>query len=103
MRRRKPHYALKSIKTAFTDAARINRTMTATFGAENVGMDEQAVVDVVARLTEGDFDKSMRSDRDPAVWQDVYKPVVAGRELYLKFTLDTQGELLLISFKENEP
>ncbi len=44
--------------------------MTAANGAEDMGMDEQAVV--------------------------------KGRELYVKFTLDAQGELFLISFKENE-
>lgn len=31
------------------------------------------------------------------------KPVIAGRELYVKFTRDARGELLLISFKGNEP
>ncbi len=101
-RGRKPHYALRSVKAAFADAARINRTMIAATGAEDLAMDEQAVVDAIAGLTAGDFDKSMPSDREPAVWQDVYKPVVAGRELYVKFTLDSQGELLLISFKDNE-
>jgi hypothetical protein len=45
----------------------------------------------------------MPSDINPAIWQDVYKPIIEGSELYVKFTLDTQGELLLISFKENEP
>jgi len=45
----------------------------------------------------------MPSALNPAVRQDVYKPVVEGRELYVKFTVDTRGELLLISFKENEP
>ena len=75
--------------------------MSATAGAEDLELDELAVVDSIACLTASDFDKSMRSDRDPAVWQDVYKPLVAARELYVKFTLDTQGELLLISFKEN--
>jgi motility quorum-sensing regulator/GCU-specific mRNA interferase toxin len=45
----------------------------------------------------------MPSDINPAIWQDVYRPIVEGRELYVKFTLDAQGELLLISFKENEP
>jgi motility quorum-sensing regulator/GCU-specific mRNA interferase toxin len=45
----------------------------------------------------------MRSEINPAIWQDVYKPIVDRRELYVKFTLDTRGELLLISFKENEP
>jgi Motility quorum-sensing regulator, toxin of MqsA len=65
-------------------------------------MDEQAVVDAIARLTARDFDKSMPSDFDSAIRQDVYKPVVEGRELYVKFTRDRQGGLLLISFKEND-
>ncbi|MFI4986983.1 MAG: type II toxin-antitoxin system MqsR family toxin [Alphaproteobacteria bacterium] len=102
-RRRKPHYQLKIVKAAFADVARMNRTMTAADGAEALGMDELEVTDVIARLTARDFDKSMPSDADPAIWQDVYKPVVKGRELYVKFTLDRRGGLLLISFKENEP
>jgi motility quorum-sensing regulator/GCU-specific mRNA interferase toxin len=81
----------------------MNRTMTATLGADDLGISEQAVVGVIAGLTARDFDKSMRSDINPTIWQDVYKPVFEGRELYVKVTLDTQGELLLISFKENEP
>jgi len=77
--------------------------MTASDGAEELGMDEQVVVDVVAGLTRRNFDMSMPSDINPAIWQDVYKPIIEGRELDVKFTLDAQGELLLISFKENEP
>jgi hypothetical protein len=102
-RRRQARYPLKAIKAAFSDLTRMNRTMAAANGAEDLGMDEQAVVDVVAGLTGRDFDKSMPSDISPAIWQDVYKPIIDGRELYVKFTLDTRGELLLISFKENEP
>ncbi len=45
--------------------------MIAATGAEDLAMDEQAVVDAIAGLTAGDFDKSMPSDREPAVWQDV--------------------------------
>ena len=77
--------------------------MTAADGADDLGMDEQTVVDVIAGLTAADFDKSMRSEIDPAIWQDVYKPVAGGRELYVKFTLDARGALLLISFKGNRP
>lgn len=101
--RRQPHYPLTTIKAAFADMTRLNWTMTAADGAEGLGLDEQAVVDVIADLVASDFDKSMPSDIDPEIWQDVYKPVIEGRELYVKFTLDTQGELLLISFKENQP
>ncbi|PPQ40797.1 type II toxin-antitoxin system MqsR family toxin [Rhodopila globiformis] len=102
-RGRRPHYPLSAIKAAFSDPRRLNRTMTAANGADDLGLDEQAVVDVVAALSARDFDKSMPSEVDPAVWQDVYKPVVAGQELYARFTLDTRGDLLLISFKVNHP
>jgi hypothetical protein len=44
----------------------------------------------------------MQDERDPAVRQDVYKPTVAGRELYVKFKRDSRGGLLLLSFKEND-
>jgi hypothetical protein len=45
----------------------------------------------------------MPSAINPSVWQDVYNPVVDSRELYVKFTRDAGGALLLISFKENQP
>jgi len=101
MRGQRPRYPLGRIKAAFADAARLNRTMSAVAGAEDLGMDEQAVVDVICGLTARDFEKSMPSDFAPTIWQDVYKPVIDGRELYVKFTRDAQGGLLLISFKEN--
>jgi motility quorum-sensing regulator/GCU-specific mRNA interferase toxin len=90
-RRRQPHDKLRAIKAAFSEPARINRTMTAANGAEDLGMDEQAVVDVITSLSSRDFDKSMPSDLDPTVWQDVYKPVVKGRELYVKLPLVPKG------------
>lgn len=77
--------------------------MSAVEGAEELGMDEQAVVEIITGLTAQDFDKSMPSDLNPAIRQDVYKPVISGQELYVKFTRDAQGDLLLISFKANEP
>jgi motility quorum-sensing regulator / GCU-specific mRNA interferase toxin len=76
--------------------------MTAADGAENLGMDEYAA-DLIRSLTPRDFDKSMPSEVNPEIWQDVYKPVAEARELYVKFTLDSRGEFLLISFKENTP
>jgi len=42
----------------------------------------------------------MTSMADHRVWQDVYRPDHHGRELYVKFTLDTKRSPLLISFKE---
>lgn len=67
---------------------------------ETLGIDDQTLVIIVAGLTSMDFDKSMTSYADNKTWQDVYKPMVAGRRIYVKFTLDSRKALLLISFKE---
>ena len=55
---------------------------------------------VIQALSRKDFDKSMTLLADQRVWQDVYKPKFGGRMLYVKFTFDAQGALLLISLKE---
>lgn len=65
-----------------------------------MNMDDTAVVGVIQTLTFADFEKSMTSAADYRIWQDVYKPQVGGRTLYVKFTLDARKNLLLISFKE---
>ncbi len=100
MEKLKPHYGLATIKAAFADAASLNRSFVSKQGADDLDMDNAAVVAVIQELSNSDFDKSMTSKADHRVWQDVYKPSVDGRTLYIKFTLDAQQAMLLISFKE---
>src|ERR1700674_2132813 len=103
MEKRKPHYALANIKAAFADAASLNRSFVSKQGADELDMDDNAGVAVIQGLSPRDFEKSMTSIADHRVWQDVYKPSVGGRTIYVKFTLDAQQAPLLISFKEAEP
>lgn len=100
--KRKPHYRLADIKAAFGDPAMLNRTMSSKAGAAALKMSDGDVVSIVQGLSHTDFDKAMTSYADHTVWQDVYKPKAAGRALYVKFTLDAQKALMLISFKEDE-
>jgi motility quorum-sensing regulator / GCU-specific mRNA interferase toxin len=100
MEKRTPHYSLNAIKAAFADPHCLNRTVSAEEGACDLEMNETEVVAVIQALSRTDFDKSMTSIADYKVWQDVYKPIVAQRTVYVKFTLDNQKEFLLISFKE---
>jgi motility quorum-sensing regulator/GCU-specific mRNA interferase toxin len=102
MEKRKPHYPLASFKAAFADPAKLNRSVVSKQGADELGMDDEAVVTVIQGLVYADFDKSMTSMADHRVWQDVYKPRVGGRTIYVKFTLDACQAPLLISFKEAE-
>ena len=96
----RPHYLLRNIKGAFADPITLNRSFVSKQGADALKMDDQAVVDVIQALTRADFEKSMTAYANNQLWQDVYKPKVSGTELYVKFTLDAMGALLLISFKE---
>lgn len=100
MEKRKPHYDLTDIKAAFADPAKLNRTVTSKLGADGLNMDDEAVIAVIQTLTNADFEKSMTSLADQRVWQDVYRPRAGNTTLYVKFTLDAMGTLLLISFKE---
>ena len=100
MEKLKPHYQLAAVKAAFADASRLNRSFVSKQGADGMEMDDAAVVEVIQALNPADFDKSMTSIADPRVWQDVYRPRVGGRRLYVKFTRDARHALFLISFKE---
>ena len=100
MEKRKPHYALASIKSAFSNPDTINRPVISKQGSDDLGMDDTDVLAVIQAMGPPDFDKSMTSFNDHRIWQDVYLPLVESRTIYVKFTLDAQQEFLLISFKE---
>jgi motility quorum-sensing regulator / GCU-specific mRNA interferase toxin len=100
MEKLKPHYVLADIKAAFSDVTRLNRSFVSKQGADELRMDDEAVVAVIQGLSQRDFDKSMTSMADHRVWQDVYKPKIGGRKVYVKFTVDAQQTPFLISFKE---
>jgi motility quorum-sensing regulator / GCU-specific mRNA interferase toxin len=99
MEKLRPHYRLATIKAAFAEPSSLNRSFVSKQGADDLDMDD-AVVAVIQGLSNSDFEKSMTSLADHRVWQDVYKPSVRGRTLYVKFALDGRGALFLISFKE---
>ncbi len=100
MEKLKPHYLLSDIKAAFADPATLNRSFVSKQGADELKMDDEAVVAVIQALTSADFEKSMTSHADHRVWQDVYRPRAGSTTLYVKFTLDAMNTLFLISFKE---
>lgn len=97
--KKKPTYDLESIKSEFSTVKTLRMTRTARDGAFALGLSLQDVVDVIASMTRQQFYKSMTSYNDHKTWQDVYHVPVAGVPVYVKFTTDDEGKLL-ISFKE---
>ena len=100
MEKHRPHYLLADIKAAFADPSTLNRSFVSRLGADDLEMDDAAVVAVIQALLGSDFEKSMTSYANAQVWQDVYRPTVGDKKLYVKFTLDARNNLFLISFKE---
>lgn len=99
LEKRTPHYALDSIKATFTTAASLRMTKTAQDTALSLGVLLADVVTLIQGMTREHFYKSMTSIADHRIWQDVYHVPFEGLVLYVKFTTDAQG-YLVISFKE---
>jgi motility quorum-sensing regulator/GCU-specific mRNA interferase toxin len=97
--KRKPHHSLTTIKTTFATVEALRMTNSSRQTMRGLGMDYLDVVAVIQATTRQHFYKSMSSISDATVWQDVYHVPAGARVLYVKFTTDVDG-YLLISFKE---
>lgn len=72
---------------------------TALTCAERLGITLQDIVTIIQSMTREQFYKSMTSDANSAIWQDVDHVPHGHLVLYVKFTTDIEG-YLVISFKE---
>ena len=103
MEKRKPHFWLKDVKELI-EANQCTLTVKARQTAHSIGFSDTDVTEVVATLESKDFFKSMTSNYNPNVWQDVYKKKIKGLRLYIKLQItqvDDQS-VLILSFKRDE-
>jgi len=63
-----------------------------------LGFDFDGILGVIRALSQADFYKSMTTQANHRVWQDVYRPTTAAGEVYLKLTII--DDVLIVSFKE---
>lgn len=97
MEKRTPHCPLSVVK-ALIDAGKVRTTQSARAGAAALDLDFHAMLAVIRALTSGDFYKSMTTQADHRLWQDVYRPATAVGDIYLKLTVI--DDVLIVSFKE---
>lgn len=97
MEKRTPHCKLPVVK-ALVEAGKVRAAFTALAGGAALGLDFKGMVGVVMALTPQDFHKSMTTHADHRIWQDVYRPMTAVGEVYLKLTVI--DDVLIVSFKE---
>lgn len=86
MEKKTPHTRLNVVKE-LVEQDKIRMTMSATDGADELGLDFDNVKQVVLALTSADFYKSMTTYSNHTVWQDVYRPVLTDCQVYLKLTV----------------
>ncbi|HVR80740.1 MAG TPA: type II toxin-antitoxin system MqsR family toxin [Luteimonas sp.] len=92
-----PHCKLSVVK-AMIEAGKVRSTMSALAGGAAMGFDFEGIVGVVLALTPADFYKSMTTQADHRIWQDVYRPTTPIGEVYVKLTVI--DDVLIVSFKE---
>lgn len=97
MEKRTPHAKLSRLKLLIAEG-HVRATMSALRGAAEFGMDFHGMLEVVNALTAQDFHKSMTTHADHRIWQDVYRPLTARGQCYLKLTVI--DDVLIVSFKE---
>ena len=68
MEKLKPHYALARIKAAFASVNNLNRSFVSKQGADELDMDDEAVVEVIQALSQQDFEKPKTSIANHRIW-----------------------------------
>lgn len=99
MEKSKPTYDIDSIKAAFDDPDKLEITNTALLNASKLGYDRHMIVATVQSIKKDNFYKSMTSNHNSRIWQDVYHVPSDTGMLYIKFTSGIISDFLLLSFK----
>jgi motility quorum-sensing regulator/GCU-specific mRNA interferase toxin len=95
-----PHHDLSAIKLAFSMGKGCT-TGVAARDAAGLGYGSDDIKAIIQTIDKAHFYKSMTSNYNAAVWQDVYHVPHAGGTLYVKFTDNGSViEFTLLSFKE---
>lgn len=92
-----PRCKLTVVKS-FVEAGKVRATHSARQGAAALGLELSDRLAVLMALTPADFYKSMTTEADHTVWQDVYRPNTQAGDVYLKLTVI--DDVLIVSFKE---
>ena len=103
MEKKRPHYPLVVVQRIVADPALRVFTATALDGGLAMGLLEAEMRAVVCGLTRPQFYKSMTTQRDHRVWQDVYHAMTpVGIEAYIKITAYDDGRPPVIQFKRKD-
>ncbi len=103
MEKPKPHYSLEEIQSLLENEATRFVTRSSQMTAADLGLSIEDMIEVLQRLRRKHFYKSMTSDKNPRIWQDVYHieaDCLRGTVIiYTKLQINDKAGVV-ISFKE---
>jgi len=99
MEKKKSHYNLIEVKNLI-QAKRVKITYRASENAQiDFGFSEKDVITQVLELEQVNFYKSMTSDNNNKIWQDVYHKRINSQIAYIKIQI-VDEKTVIIQFKE---
>jgi motility quorum-sensing regulator/GCU-specific mRNA interferase toxin len=101
MEKRRPHCELSKVQSVIADPDSRPFTVTALQGGLALGLSEPEMRNVLLKLKQRDFFKSMTTHSDCKEWQDVYHGKTPdGVAVYIKITYFSDDRPPIIQFKE---
>jgi motility quorum-sensing regulator/GCU-specific mRNA interferase toxin len=101
MEKSRTHYPLAQIQAEVARRGAAAFTRTALANGRAMGLTVGEMANVVRSLGHGNFYKSMTTNVDHRIWQDVYHAMTpVGKEAYIKVTGVGGGLPPVIQFKE---
>ncbi len=99
MEKKKPHYGLINIKDLI-QARQVKITYKASENAQiDFGLSDKEVLMQVLELETANFYKSMTSNNNSKIWQDVYHKKIKHKIAYIKIQI-VDEKTVIIQFKE---
>jgi motility quorum-sensing regulator/GCU-specific mRNA interferase toxin len=94
--KRVPHYDLDEIKQLVAGGDYSLTTRVARH-VRSKGWGSDFPVRCIGMLEIRDLHKSQRHLVDPSRWLDIYRPRIEGVRMYVKFTVEADGDVLVLS------
>ena len=94
-----PTYSLQEIQSLVKEGKRFI-TNQASIDADYIDFNHEDIFRVVLALKESHFFKSMQSEHNPLLWQDVYHYHDDGVDMTLYVKLQIRDRAVVVSFKE---
>jgi motility quorum-sensing regulator/GCU-specific mRNA interferase toxin len=99
MEKRKAHYSLATIQSMILHVEQRKITQSAYKTAFELGFSEEDIVETIKVLSPQHLYKSMTTNADSTIWQDVYHIKNKDFDLYVK--LQIVDKAIVVSFKEH--